>query len=187
VNGPSSLPDRYTIQFETTKGSFTVEVRRDLAPLGADRLHELVVTQFFDGVRFFRVIDGFMAQFGIAADPKVGDKWRTARIPDDTVAASNTRGWLTFANAGPGTRTTQLFINYRDNAQLDELGFAPLGEVVSGMDVVDRLYAGYGEGAPRGTGPRQDRVHAEGNTYLEREFPKLDYILSARISDPTEA
>ncbi len=175
MNGPTASPDRYTIQFETTKGSFTVEVRRELAPIGADRLHELVVARFFDGVRFFRVIDGFMAQL------------RTARIPDDAVAASNTRGWLTFANAGPGTRTTQLFINYRDNAQLDELGFAPLGEVVSGMDVVDRLYAGYGEGAPRGTGPRQDRVHAEGNAYLEREFPKLDYIVSARISNPTEA
>lgn len=184
------MPDSaetYSIQFETTKGSFTVEVRRELAPAGVDRLHELVVARFFDGVRFFRVIDGFMAQFGIAADPKVGNRWRTARIPDDPVVTSNSRGSITFATAGPGTRTTQLFINYRDNSQLDELGFAPLGKVVSGMDVVDQLYAGYGEGAPRGSGPRQDRVHAEGNAYLEREFPKLDYILSARILDPTEA
>ena len=128
-----------------------------------------------------------MAQFGIAADPRVSDKWRTARIQDDPVVTSNTRGSLTFANAGPGTRTTQLFINYRDNSQLDGLGFAPLGEVVSGMDVVDRLYAGYGEGAPGGNGPRQDRIHAEGNEYLETEFPKLDYVVSARISIPSEA
>ncbi len=112
---------------------------------------------------------------------------RTPRIPDDPVVTSNGRGSITFATAGPGTRTTQLFINYRDNSQLDEHGFAPLGQVVSGMDVVDQLYAGYGEGAPRGSGPRQDRVHAEGNAYLEREFPKLDYILNARILDPTEA
>jgi peptidyl-prolyl cis-trans isomerase A (cyclophilin A) len=164
-----------------------VEVRRELAPLGADRLYELVVERFFDGVRFFRVIDGFMAQFGIAANPTVDDKWRRARIADDPVVASNTRGALTFATAGPGTRTTQMFINYRDNSQLDGLGFAPLGEVVSGMDVVDRLHAGYGEGAPKGNGPRQDRIHTEGNAYLEREFPKLDYIHSARILNPTEA
>ncbi len=183
----SESADTYTIEFETTKGSFSVEVRRELAPIGADRLHELVVAQFFDGARFFRVIEGFMAQFGIAADPKMGDRWRTARIPDDPVVASNSRGSITFATSGPGTRTTQLFINYRDNSQLDGLGFSPLGEVVLGMDVVDQLYSGYGEGAPRGSGPRQDRVHAEGNAYLEREFPELDYIISARISDPTEA
>jgi peptidyl-prolyl cis-trans isomerase A (cyclophilin A) len=158
-----------------------IDVRRDWAPQGADRFYNLVKNGFYDDARFFRVIDGFMAQFGIHGNPTVQSAWRNANIKDDPVKQSNRRGYVTFATAGPNTRTTQLFINYRDNAGLDKQGFAPFGEVVSGMDVVDKLYSGYGEGAPSGRGPNQGRVQAEGNAYLNKEFPRLDYIKSATI------
>ena len=131
--------------------------------------------------RFFRVISGFMVQFGINADPKVSAVWRDANINDDPVKQSNTRGMITFATRGPNTRTTQMFINYADNNRLDGMGFAPFGQVVSGMNVVDALYSGYGEGAPRGAGPEQGRIQSEGNAYLTKEFPKLDYIKTATI------
>jgi peptidyl-prolyl cis-trans isomerase A (cyclophilin A) len=176
-----TAPDTFRVTFETTRGNFVVEARRDLAPHGVDRFYNLVREGFFDGVRFFRVIEGFMAQFGISGDPLVAGAWQASRIPDDPVASSNTRGRVTFATAGPGTRTTQLFINYADNSRLDEMGFSPIGEVVEGMQVVDALHAGYGEGAPRGRGPDQGRIHQEGNTYLASEFPDLDWIRGAEI------
>jgi peptidyl-prolyl cis-trans isomerase A (cyclophilin A) len=148
-----------------------------------DRFYELVASGFYDNVRFFRVLPGFVAQFGIHGDPAVAEAWEKMSIPDDPVVQSNKRGTVSFATAGPNTRTTQLFINYRDNPALDGMGFSPIGEVVEGMQVVDSLYAGYGEGPPDGRGPDQGRIRREGNSYLEREFPKLDYIRTARIVD----
>jgi len=174
-------PPAYKVKFDTSKGAFVIEVHRDWAPLGADRFYNLVKNGFFDNARFFRVISGFMVQFGINADPAVSAVWRNARIADDPVKVSNKRGMITFATAGPNTRTTQLFINYGDNARLDGQGFAPFGQVVSGMNVVDALYPGYGEGAPAGMGPEQGRVQTEGNAYLTREFPRLDYIKTTTI------
>lgn len=174
-------PAEFRVRLVTSKGDVVLEIHRDWAPNGVDRFFNLVRHGFFDGARFFRVLEGFMAQFGIHGDPRVQSRWRDARIPDDPVAESNTRGRVTFATAGPGTRTSQLFINYGDNSLLDNQGFAPIGEVVEGMDVVDALYAGYGEGAPRGTGPSQSRIQMEGNEYLTEEFPNLDYIERAEI------
>lgn len=179
-------PDTFRVAFETTRGNFVIEARRDWAPVGVDRFYNLVREGFFDGVRFFRVIEGFMAQFGISGDPQVAGAWQGTRIPDDPVAASNTRGRVSFATSGPGTRTTQLFINYADNSRLDEMGFSPIGEVVEGMDVVDALHSGYGEGAPRGRGPDQGRIQREGNTYLASEFPDLDWIRGAEIVAPAD-
>lgn len=177
----AKAPATFKVRFETTKGGFTVEVTRALAPNGADRFYNLVRAGYFKDLAFFRVIPGFMCQFGIHGDPKAAAAWRTAQIPDDPVRASNTRGAITFATAGPNTRTTQLFINFGDNANLDGMGFSPFGKVISGMDVVDKINGEYGEGAPRGRGPDQQRVQREGNAYLKKDFPKLDYIQSASI------
>ncbi|HWI59504.1 MAG TPA: peptidylprolyl isomerase [Bacillota bacterium] len=174
-------PETFKAQFDTTKGKFTVEVTRSLAPNGADRFYNLVRSGFFKDVAFFRVIPGFMCQFGIHGDPSVSAKWRSAKIPDDPVKGSNTRGTITFATAGPNTRTTQLFINFADNSNLDGMGFSPFGKVTEGMDVVDKIYSGYGEGAPRGHGPDQGRIQMEGNAYLKKDFPNLDYIKAATI------
>lgn len=174
-------PPTYKANFETTKGNFIVEVTREWAPLGADRFYNLVKHGFFDDARFFRVISGFMVQFGINADPKVSAVWRDRRLTDDPVKQGNTRGFISFAMAGPHTRTTQVFINYGDNSRLDKMGFAPFGRVVEGMEVVDQLYAGYGEGAPQGKGPNQGRLQQEGNAYLTRDFPRMDYIKRASI------
>jgi len=174
-------PDRFQVRFETTKGDFVVQVHKDWAPRGAERFYNLVKIGYFDDVAFFRVIDGFMVQFGIHGDPRVNAHWSEAAIPDDAVKKSNLRGYVTYATAGPNTRTTQLFINFGENAGLDRQGFAPFGQVIEGMDVVDSLYSGYGEGAPSGAGPRQDRIQNEGNAYLKREFPKLDYVKTARL------
>ena len=176
-----TVPGTFRARFETTAGDFVIEVQRDWAPQGADRFYNLVKSGYYDGVRFFRVISGFMAQFGIHGDPRVSAAWRGRRIADDPVRQSNARGMVTFATAGPNTRTTQVFISFRDNGMLDGQGFAPFGRVVEGMEVVDRLYAGYGEGAPGGAGPNQSRIQAEGNAYLERDFPKLDYVKRATI------
>ena len=185
LRNPAALtekaPATFKADFDTSKGKFTITVTRAWAPLGADRLYNLVKAGFYDDVRFFRVIDGFMAQFGIHGTPSVQAIWRRAPLKDDPVKQSNRRGYVTFATAGPNTRTTQLFINYRDNANLDSMGFAPFGEVTAGMSVVDQLYNGYGEGAPRGRGPDQGRLQAEGNTYLNKSFPRLDYIKTATI------
>ncbi len=174
-------PAEFRVRLVTSKGDVVLEMHRDWAPHGVDRFFNLVRNGFFDGARFFRVLEGFVAQFGIQGDPAVQAHWRSARIPDDPVVESNTRGRLTFATAGANTRTTQMFISYGDNSSLDAQGFAPIGEVVEGMDLVDQLYSAYGEGAPRGAGPDQARIQAEGNAYLDRDFPRLDYIERAEI------
>jgi peptidyl-prolyl cis-trans isomerase A (cyclophilin A) len=171
----SGAPATYRVKFDTSRGAFIVGIVRGQAPHGADRLYDLVQHHFFDGARFYRVVPGFVVQWGYAADPALTNKWKNA-IPDDPVGASNARGTLTFAaTSEPNSRSTQLFVNYGDNARLDSLGFAPLGKVVAGMDVVDRIYAGYGES------PDQGRITEAGNSYLTKEFPKLDYIKTARI------
>lgn len=170
-------PAMYKATFETSAGTFVVEVHRDWAPIGADRFYNLVKSGFFENVRFFRVIPGFMVQFGMHGDPSVGAAWRTASIKDDPVKQSNKRGYITFATAGPNTRTTQIFINFADNAGLDGQGFAPFGQVTSGMGVVDKLNASYGA-AP---GNDQGNIAAGGNAYLEKSYPKLDFIKKATI------
>ena len=176
-------PATFNVNFDTSVGSFVVTVNRDWAPAGADRFYNLVKNGFFTDVRFFRAIPGFMVQFGIHGDPAVSAAWRGARLPVDKVTQSNKRGFITYAMGGsPDTRTTQMFINFGDNTNLDAMGFAPFGQVTKGMDVVDKIYQGYGEGAPRGKGPEQGRVQAEGNAYLNKEFPKMDYIKSATIA-----
>ena len=174
-------PDSFKVKFVTTKGDFVIKAVRDWAPNGVDRFYNLVKIGYYHDIAFFRVIGGFMAQFGIHGDPKVSAAWRGAKIPDDPAKKSNTRGMVTFAMAGPNTRTVQMFISFGDNSRLDGQGFAPIGEVVDGMNVVDKLYSGYGEGAPRGTGPSQGRIQMEGNKYLRADFSKLDYIKSASI------
>ena len=174
-------PNAYKVKFDTSKGAFVVDVRRDWAPNGADRFYNLVKNGYYDNVRFFRVIFGFMMQFGIHGDPNVSAVWREARIKDDPVKQSNKRGYITYATAGPNTRTTQVFINFADNAALDSQGFAPFGQVSSGMNIVDSINAEYGEGAPRGRGPDQGRLQREGNAYLQKDFPKLDYVRKATI------
>ena len=182
---PSALaeeaPPTFQAAFETSKGEFVIEVTREWAPNGADRLYTLVKNGYYDGVRFFRVIDGFMAQFGIHGDPRINAAWRAARITDDPVVESNVRGSVSFATSGPNSRTTQIFINFVDNVNLDDMGFSPVGRVVEGMEVVDQLYSDYGEGPPRGTGPYQAQMHAQGNEYLDAEYPDLDHIIAARI------
>ena len=185
LSNPASLnekaPATYKVKFDTSKGSFVVEVHRDWAPNGADRFYNLVKNGFYNDARFFRVISGFMVQFGINGNPQISKVWRDANIKDDPVKASNKRGMITFATAGPDTRTTQVFVNFGNNAGLDDQGFAPFGQVVSGMEVVDALYAEYGEGAPQGAGPDQGLVQSQGNAYLKKDFPKLDYIKTATI------
>ena len=179
---PTTAPATFRVRFETNEGPFVVEVQRSLAPNGADRFYQLVNEGFFTDVRFFRVISGFMAQFGINGDPAVTARWRANPIPDDPVVGSNTRGTITFAmTSQPNSRSSQLFINLVDNVNLDASGFAPIGRVVEGMEVVDRLHAGYGEGAPRGPGPDQSQIVSQGNAYLTQNFPELDYIERATI------
>ena len=185
VGDPSSLkekaPAAYKAKFDTSKGTFVIEVHRAWAPNGADRFYNLVKSGYYNDVRFFRVIKGFMVQFGISGNPDLNAVWREARIPDDDVTESNQRGYVSFATGGPNTRTTQVFINFGNNNGLDGQGFSPFGQVVSGMNVVDALYGGYGEGAPRGNGPEQGRLQGRGNAYLNADFPKLDYIKKATI------
>lgn len=175
-------PATYTANFDTSAGSFVITVHREWAPHGADRFYNLVKHGFYNDARFFRAVPGFMVQFGLHGDPVISALWRNSRIPPDKVTQSNRRGYVTFAmGASPDTRTTQVFINFVNNARLDAMGFAPFGEVTTGMDVVDKIYTGYGEGAPRGKGPAQPRIQAEGNAYLMKEFPRLDYIKTATI------
>ncbi len=182
---PGSLKDKapevFKAKFATTQGDFVVEVDRDWSPYGADRFYNLVKNGFYTNASFFRVISGFMVQFGIPARPEVARAWANATIPDDPVKQSNVRGNITFATAGPNTRTTQVFINFGDNRGLDAQGFSPFGKVTEGMEVVDKLYSGYGEGAPSGNGPNQGRLTNEGKPYLDKNFPKLDSIKSASI------
>jgi peptidyl-prolyl cis-trans isomerase A (cyclophilin A) len=177
-----TAPERFTVTFETTRGDLHLDVRRSWAPNGADRMYNLVRAGYFDDTAFFRVVDGFIAQVGISGMPQVNSAWRGARIDDDAVAQSNARGTLSFAAGGKNTRTTQVFINLSDNPQLDGMGFAPIGRIRE-LDVAQKLYAGYGEGAPSGRGPAQARIQREGNAYLKASFPELDYIKRATVSD----
>jgi peptidyl-prolyl cis-trans isomerase A (cyclophilin A) len=174
-------PDSFRAVFETSRGTFVIEAHRAWSPLGVDRFYHLVQDGFYDDTRFFRVVPGFVVQFGMHGSPAVSKVWDGMSITDDKAAQSNVRGAVTFAHAGPNTRTTQLFINYVDNKTLDQMGFSPIGTVVEGMAVVDSLFSGYGELAPTGDGPQSRRIGAEGNAYLLRDFPRLDYIKSARI------
>jgi peptidyl-prolyl cis-trans isomerase A (cyclophilin A) len=182
---PSSLnkqaPATFKAKFTTTKGDFVVEVTRSWSPLGADRFYNLVKYHFYDGASFFRVLPGFVAQFGLSAKPEISRAWASATIKDDPVTQSNLAGYLTFATSGPNTRTTQLFINLANNQNLDGMGFSPFGKVIEGMDVVEKFYSGYGEGAPGGNGPEQGRITNEGKAYLDKSFPLLDSIKTAVI------
>ena len=186
LGNPAALsekaPATYKAKFDTSKGAFVVEVTRAWAPNGADRFYNLVKNGFYDENRFFRVISGFMVQFGINGNPQVSTPWRNAQIKDDPVKQSNKRAFITFATSGPNSRTTQVFINFGDNARLDGMGFASFGQVSSGMNVIDQLYADYGEGAPGGRGPNQGRMQSEGNAYLTKDFPNLDFVRKATIS-----
>lgn len=176
-----TAPDTFTARFETTRGAFVVEVRREWAPRGADRFYNLLRVGYYDSVYVHRVVPGRVAQFGIHPDPRINYVWRESPIPDDPARESNSRGRVAFAQSGPGSRTTQAFVNLGDNTSLDGQGFAPFGEVVEGMDVVDAFYDGYGDGPPRGEGPYPAQAAAEGNAYFERDFPELDQILEARV------
>ncbi len=179
----ATAPDTFDVELVTSKGTVTIRVHREWAPHGADRFYNLVRAGYYDGCRFFRVIEGFMAQVGMHPEPTVNAAWSAVPIKDDPIVVPNLRGRVTFAaRSAPGSRTTQFFVNTADNTRLAQHGpFAPFGEVIAGMEVVDALYADYGEGAPAGRGPSQQRLAAEGNEYLEREFPDLDAILSARL------
>jgi peptidyl-prolyl cis-trans isomerase A (cyclophilin A) len=171
----SNSTGTYAVDMETTQGPVVITVDRSLAPNGAQHFYDLVKAKYFDGARFYRVVPGFVVQWGGAADPAVSKKWDVT-IPDDPVKTSNVRGTVTFAATGqPNTRTTHLFINLADNGRLDGMGFAPIGRVTSGMDAVDKIYPGYGEQ------PDQSQIASSGNAYLEKQFPKLDYIKTARI------
>jgi len=178
----AKAPETYQAKFITSKGEFTVKVTRAWAPKGADRFYNLVKNRFFDNASFFRVIPGFMTQFGMSAYPPVSAAWANTDLQDDPVTQSNTRGRISFATKGPNSRTTQVFINTADNARLDGMGFSPFGEVDAlGLAVVEALYSGYGEGAPQGMGPSQGLIESQGKTYLDKSFPKLDRIKSAVI------
>ena len=175
-------PSRFQVRFATSEGDFVVEVHREWAPIGADRFYNLVRAGFFDDSRFFRIRAGYIAQFGISGDPAVSAVWRSRSLEDDPVQETNTRGRIAFAMTGPNTRTTQPYINLVDNTHLDEQGFAPLGQVIEGMEVVDRLYAGYDESAGGGMrGGKQGKIFAEGNTHLDEAFPKLTKLDRATL------
>jgi len=171
----TKAPDRFRTKFETPKGDFIVETIREWSPLGADRFHQLVKEGFFNDARFFRVVPGFVVQFGLSGKPAVDAKWDNAIIEDDSPGMSNRPGTMCFATRGPRSRTTQIFINLGDNSRLDAQGFTPFGRVTEGMQVVSTLHAGYGEG------PDQGRIKSEGNAYLQREFPLLDFVKKASI------
>jgi cyclophilin family peptidyl-prolyl cis-trans isomerase len=186
VDGPA--PEVFWVRFETSQGFFVVEARRAWAPHGVDRFFALVSAGFFDDSRFFRVVPGYIAQFGIPGNPAVTALWSGRTLPDDPVRQSNRRGTLAYAMTGPDTRATQIYVNLADNSRLDSQGFAPIGSVVAGMDVVDRLYGGYGETAGGGMrGGRQGKILAGGNAHLDAEFPKLDHLQRARLLDAPPA
>jgi len=175
-------PATYRARFETSQGIFVIEAHREWAPLAADRFYNLVKNGFYNDARFFRVLSGFMAQFGLNGDPDVQRAWTNAGLPDEPTRQSNLRGFVSFAReSSPNSRYTMVFINYKDNSYLDSEGFAPFGQVVAGMDVADKLYSGYG----RTNVPDQRRITSEGNAYLSAEYPKLDYIRRARIEAPS--
>ncbi len=176
---PVVVPEVFRVKFQTSQGDFVVEARRAWSPHGVDRFHELVRMKYFDQGRFFRVVPGFIAQFGVHRDFNVHGKWREYFIPDDPPQQKNLRGTLAYAMSGPGTRATEIFINLADNKALDDQGFVPFAKVVEGMDVVDKFYAGYGEMRPQGKYIDPNRVEGEANEYLTQRFPNLDYILHA--------
>lgn len=176
------VPDSYRASFETPKGGFVIEVTKSWAPEGAERFYRLLQQKYYVDARFFRVVPNFVVQFGINGNPAVSARWRNLTIADDPVKESNLRGTITYATSGPNSRTTQVFINLKDNTRLDQMGFAPFGKVVEGMEVVDRLYSAYGDAPPRGNGPDQALIESQGNAYLENGFPRLDYIKKATIA-----
>ncbi|MGC2388689.1 MAG: peptidylprolyl isomerase [Candidatus Acidiferrum sp.] len=180
-------PATYKVKFVTTKGDFVIEVTRAWAPLGADRFYNLARHHFYDNTSFFRVLKGFVVQWGISAYPPVTAAWEHAPIKDDPVVQSNLRGYITYAMGGPDTRTTQVFINLVDNKRLDGMGFSAFGQVTEGMDVVEALYAGYGEGAPDGRGPAQDMIEKSGKPYLDKDFPQLDSVKTTELILPPGA
>jgi peptidyl-prolyl cis-trans isomerase A (cyclophilin A) len=173
-------PDLFQALFDTSKGQVTIEIHRDWAPAGVDHFYSLVKTGFYDGVRFFRVTHSYV-QFGINGVPSTNGLWSTAYLPDDPVTQSNRKGTLTYAHLGANNRTTQLFFNMKDNKDLDKQGFAPIGKVVTGMDIVESLYSAYGDMAPRGMGPDPSKIEQQGNAYLDAKFPRLDFIKKASI------
>jgi peptidyl-prolyl cis-trans isomerase A (cyclophilin A) len=174
----AKAPDTFKAKFDTTKGIFVIEVHRDWAPNGVDRFYNLVKNGYYDGVKFFRVVPGFVAQWGIHGDPAIAMKWLKSTIPDDAVKQSNLRGYVTYAKSGaPNSRSVQLFINLADNPNLDGMGFAPFGKVIDGMDVVGKLFDGYADGLRS----LQGRIAEEGNAFLEKTYPNLDTIKRASI------
>jgi cyclophilin family peptidyl-prolyl cis-trans isomerase len=178
----NTVPGVFRVRIETTAGNFIIEAHREWAPRGVDRLHQLVVAGFFNDSRFFRVVPDFVAQFGIAGKPEISQSWREKTIGDDPVIKSNQRGFISYAMTGPNTRTTQLYINLADNSRLDAQGFAPIAQIVEGMEVVNKLYSGYGETSGGGMrGGKQARLLEEGNAWLDREFPKLDRLIRATV------
>jgi peptidyl-prolyl cis-trans isomerase A (cyclophilin A) len=179
----AKAPEEFDAKFSTTKGDFVIHVTRAWAPLGADRFYNLVKYHFYDGASLFRVVTGFVVQFGLGPDPAVNKAWETASIKDDPVKSSNKKGFITYAMAGPNTRTTQVFINLGDNVRLDSMGFAPFGEVTSGMVAISQFYADY---ADQPTG-HQDQITSQGRSYLDKNFPKLDLITKAVIVAPPAA
>ncbi|HWB83732.1 MAG TPA: peptidylprolyl isomerase [Bryobacteraceae bacterium] len=174
-------PELFRVNLDTTKGPVVIEIHRDWAPIGVDHFYNLVKTGFYDGDRFFRIVRNFVVQFGINGDPKTNSLWANSNLPDDPVKESNVAGTLTYATAGPNTRSTQMFINLRNNASLDQQGFAPIGKVVSGMAAVESLYSAYGDMPPQGEGPDPSAIEAQGNEYLDAHFPRLDYIKKATV------
>lgn len=171
----TGAPNHYQARFDTSKGPFVIEVKREWAPIGADRFYQLVKSGFYDEARFFRVAPGFVIQWGIARDPILNSQWKEKVIPDDPVKEGNLAGWVSFASSGPNTRTTQVFVNLANNLQLDSMGFSAFGHITEGLDVIARIYTGYGEQ------PVQSLIETQGNAYLKQNFPNLDYIKTARI------
>jgi len=178
---PTHAPDTFRAHLDTSQGAVLLEITRAWAPYGADHFYQLLQNGYYDGDRFYRVVPRFVVQFGINGDPKVSGLWSQLRIPDDPVKQKNRKGTVTFASSGPGTRTTQVFVNMRDNLALDRQGFAPFGRVAEGMDVLERLYGGYGDMPPRGSGPDGVEIERQGNPYLDAHFARLDYIQKATI------
>jgi peptidyl-prolyl cis-trans isomerase A (cyclophilin A) len=174
-------PAEFKVKLDTSKGVIVLKITRDWAPKGADRFHALVKGGYYDDCRFYRVLPKFVAQFGINGTPATAAKWKEMPIDDDPVKEKNTRGRLTFAKSGPNSRTTNLFINLKDNTALDASGFAPIGEVVEGLDLADQLFSGYGDGAPKGRGPSQKKIYEEGNALLQKDFKDLDTIKKATL------
>ena len=181
ANLTETAPETYQVRFETSAGPIVVQVNRAWSPNGADRFYNLVKNGYYDDTRFYRVVEGFMAQFGLKGVPAIDQAWRDAKFPDDPFTQSNRRGTITFAHAGTDTRTTQVFFNFKDNTHLDESGFTPFGEVVEGLDVMDKIYAGYGELPPAGNGPDYAKAWVQGNKYLDENFPEMSKVNTATL------